>query len=162
VSSVPQVTFRPARKEDEPNLLRMMRKLAEQEPGAYYFDEPVVRRLLREFLANLNLGRVWIFSEGAAPGGYIVLTLGYSFEYHGRDAFVDELYVEPQYRRQGIARQALQFVEEQAREMGVQALHLEVDHGNDPATELYRGSGYEDHDRYLMTKRLVMQEAKAG
>jgi diamine N-acetyltransferase len=162
VSSVPQVTFRPARKEDEPNLLRMMRKLAEQEPGAYYFDEPVVRRLLREFLANLSLGRAWIFSEGAAPAGYIVLTLGYSFEYHGRDAFVDELYVEPQYRRRGIARQALRFVEEQARKMGVQAIHLEVDHGNDPARELYRGSGYEDHGRYLVTKRLIKQKARAG
>jgi ribosomal protein S18 acetylase RimI-like enzyme len=140
----------------------MMRKLAEQQPGAYYFDEPIACRLLHEFLANPNLGRVWIFSEGAAPAGYIVLTLGYSFEYHGRDAFVDELYVEPQYRRRGIARQALQFVEEQARGMGIQAIHLEVDHGNDPALELYRGSGYEDHDRYLMTKRLVKQKAKAG
>jgi ribosomal protein S18 acetylase RimI-like enzyme len=162
VSSVSQVTFRPATKGDEANLLRMMRKLAEQEPGAYYFDEPVVRRVLREFLADLNLGRAWIFSEGAAPAGYIVLTQGYSFEYHGRDAFVDELYVEPQYRRRGIARQALRFVEEQAREMGVHAIHLEVDQGNDPALELYRGSGYGDHDRYLMTKRLVKQKAKAG
>jgi len=162
VSSVSQITFRPATKDDEAALLRMMRKLAEQEPGAYCFDEPVVRRVLREFLANPNLGRVWIFSEDVAPAGYIVLTLSYSFEYHGRDAFVDELYVEPQYRRRGIARQAMQFVEERAGEMGVQALHLEVDHGNDPALELYRGSGYEDHDRYLMTKWLIMQKAKAG
>jgi ribosomal protein S18 acetylase RimI-like enzyme len=162
VSSVSQVTFRPATKDDEASLLRMMRELAEQEPGAYYFDEPVVRRVLGEFLAALNLGRVWIFSEGAAPAGYIVLTLGYSFEYHGRDAFVDELYVEPQYRRRGIARQALRFVEEQARKMGVQAIHLEVDHGNDPARELYRGSGYEDHGRYLVTKRLIKQKARAG
>jgi diamine N-acetyltransferase len=162
VSNASQVTFRPATKEDEANLLCMMRKLAEHEHGAYYFDEPVVRRVLREFLANLNLGRVWIFSEDAVPVGYIVLTMGYGFEYHGRDAFVDELYVEPQYRRRGIARQALQFVEEQAREMGVQAIHLEVDHGNDPALELYRGSGYQDHSRYLMTKRLFKQKAKAG
>ncbi len=162
MSSVSQVTFRPATYDDEANLLRMMRELAEQEPGAYYFDEPVVRPVLREFLANPNLGRVWIFSEDAVPAGYIVLTLGYSFEHHGRDAFLDELYVEPQCRRRGIARQALQFVEEQARKMGVQALHLEVDHGNDPALELYRRSGYEDHGRYLMTKRLFMQKAEAG
>ncbi len=162
MSSVSQVTFRPATKDDEAALLRMMRKLAEQEPGAYYFDELVVRRVLREFLAKPNLGRVWIFSENAATAGYIVLTLSYSFEYHGRDAFVDELYVEPQFRRRGIARQAMQFVEERAREIGVQAIHLEVDHGNDPALELYRGSGYEDHDRYLMTKRLFTQKARAG
>jgi diamine N-acetyltransferase len=115
-----------------------------------------------DFLLISIFGRVWIFSEGAVPAGYIVLTLGYSFEHHGRDAFLDELYVEPQCRRRGIARQALQFVEEQARKMGVQALHLEVDHGNDPALELYRRTGYEDHGRYLVAKRRFMQKAKAG
>jgi len=154
VSNVSQVTFRPATKDDEAHLLRMMRSLAEQEPGAYYFDEPAVRSVLRAFLADSKLGQAWILLEGTTLAGYLVLTLGYSFECHGQDAFVDELYVEPQYRRRGIGREAMKFVEEEARKMGVTALHLEVDHGNDPALELYRGSGYADHDRYLMTKWL--------
>ena len=38
--------------------------------------------------------------------------------------------------------------------MGVNAIHLEVDRGNDPACELYRRAGYQDHDRFLMTKWL--------
>ncbi len=38
----------------------------------------------------------------------------------------------------------------------------EVDQGNDPALELYRGSGYKDHERRLMAKRLFKQKAKAG
>jgi len=33
-------------------------------------------------------------------------------------------------------------------------MHLEVDRGNDPALELYRRTGYQDHDRLLMTKWL--------
>ncbi|MFI5056652.1 MAG: GNAT family N-acetyltransferase [Candidatus Acidiferrales bacterium] len=155
-----QVTFRPAAKGDEADLLRMMRSLAEQEPGAYYFDEPAVRSVLRQFLADPSLGRAWIFSDATTIAGYIVLTLGYSFEYHGRDAFVDELYVEPQYRRRGIGREAMKFVEAEARTMGVTALHLEVDEGNDPALELYRRSGYVDHDRHLMTKWLVAQTSR--
>jgi ribosomal protein S18 acetylase RimI-like enzyme len=152
---VAPVIFRPANPADEEDLLRMMRTLAEQEPGAYFFDEPAVRHALRSFLADSTFGKAWMFSEGATPAGYIVLTLSFSFEYHGQDAFIDELYVEPQYRRQGIGLRAVQFVEERARELGVQALHLEVDPGNDPALELYRRAGYEDHKRYLMTKLLV-------
>jgi ribosomal protein S18 acetylase RimI-like enzyme len=155
VSNESQITFRPATEDDEADLLRMMHALAEQEPGAYYFDEPAVRGVLRQFLADPSLGRAWIFSDGTAIVGYIVLTLGYSFEYHGRDAFVDELYVEQRYRRRGIGRETMKFVEEQARTMGVTALHLEVDHGNDPALELYQRAGYQDHDRHLMTKWLV-------
>ncbi|HYL62627.1 MAG TPA: GNAT family N-acetyltransferase [Candidatus Methylomirabilis sp.] len=149
------VLFRPAASEDEPVLLRMMRNLAEQEPGAYFFDEPGVREVLRKFLADPGLGQAWVFFDEKTPVGYIVLTFGYSFEYHGRDAFIDELYIDPQYRRKGIGRRAMQFVEQRAREHGVAAIHLEVDDGNDPASELYRHSGYEDHERYLMTKWLV-------
>lgn len=146
--------FRPATPDDEPALLRMMRNLAEQEPGAYFSDEPVVRAALRKFLADPSLGQDWIFLDEKTPVGYIVLTFGFSFEYHGRDAFIDELYVEPPYRRQGIGRRAMQFIEERAREFGVNAVHLEVDEGNAPAEELYRGVGYHDHSRFLMTKWL--------
>jgi ribosomal protein S18 acetylase RimI-like enzyme len=151
---VPGVIFRPAVQADEQSLLRMMRNLAEQEPGAYVFDEPVVCEVLRKFLASPDLGRAWVFHEGETPVGYIVLTFGYSFEYHGRDSFIDELYIEPQFRRQGIGRRAMQFVEERARELGVNAIHLEVDQGNDPAAELYRRAGYDDQARFLMTKWL--------
>ncbi|HEX2680374.1 MAG TPA: hypothetical protein VHQ03_03690 [Candidatus Dormibacteraeota bacterium] len=38
--------------------------------------------------------------------------------------------------------------------MGVHALHLEVTHANTGAQQLYRKFGFEDHDRYLMTKRI--------
>jgi ribosomal protein S18 acetylase RimI-like enzyme len=151
---VANVQFRPAAAEDESALLRMMRSLAEQEPGAYFFDEPVVREVLRKFLANPDLGQAWVFLDRETPVGYIVLTFGYSFEFHGRDSFIDELYIEPQYRRQGIGRRAMQFVEERARELGVNAIHLEVDQGNDAAAELYRRAGYDDHARFLMTKWL--------
>lgn len=155
------IVFRSASPADEQDLLRMMRTLAEQEPGAYFFDEPVVREVLRTFVANSGLGEAWIFLDGATPAGYIVLTLGFSFEYHGQDAFIDELYVEPQYRRLGIGRRAVLFIEERARELGVQALHLEVDPGNDPALELYRRTGYEDHKRHLMTKLLTPPSGSA-
>ncbi len=151
---MPGVIFRPVGAEDEQALLRMMRSLAEQEPGAYFFDEQAVREVLRKFLASPDLGRAWVFLDGETPIGYIVLTFGYSFEYYGRDSFIDELYIEPQYRRQGIGKRAMQFVEESARELGVNAIHLEVDQGNEPAAELYRRAGYDDHARFLMTKWL--------
>lgn len=131
-----------------------MRNLAEQEPGACFFDEPVVSDLVRKFLASPDLGQAWVFFEDETPVGYIVLTFGYSFEYHGRDSFIDELYIEPSFRRQGIGKRAMQFVEERALELGVNVIHLEVDEGNDPAAELYRRAGFQERNRFLMTKWL--------
>lgn len=156
------VIFNAASAKDEEALLRMMRSLAEQEPGAYFFDEPVVCQVLRKFLASPDLGQAWVFYDEDTPVGYIVLTFGYSFEFHGRDSFIDELYIEPQYRRQGIGKRAMQFVEERARELRVNAIHLEVDQGNDPAAELYRRAGYDDHARFLMTKWLKPGKHGAG
>lgn len=148
------VTFGLATSEDEAVLLRMMRGLAEQEPGAYIFREPAVGEVLRRFLADPGLGEAWVLRDGALVAGYVVLTFGFSFEYHGRDAFIDELYIEPAYRRQGLGRRAMQFIAERARERGVNAIHLEVDEGNIAAEELYRSVGYEDQSRFLMTKWL--------
>ena len=132
----------------------MMRSLAEQEPGKIVFDESAVRSAFRQFLSLPAFGRVWLVYDGAALVGYIILTIGFSFEFRGHDAFIDELYVSPAYRRRGFGRQAVAFVEERARAMGVHAIHLEVDDGNDPALELYRRTGFQDHDRFLMTKWL--------
>jgi ribosomal protein S18 acetylase RimI-like enzyme len=147
-----ELEFREVGLQDEAALMPMMRSLAEQEPGKIVFNEAVARTTFRRFLALPQFGRIWLLFDGPDLAGYIILTIGFSFEFHGHDAFIDELYIAPAYRRRGYGRQAVAFVEQKAREMGVNAIHLEVDDGNDPALELYRRAGYEDHDRFLMTK----------
>ena len=149
-----ELTIREATLQDEAELLRMMRLLAVQEPGKIQFDEAAARTTFRRFLSLPAFGRVWLLCEGNSPVGYVVLTIGFSFEFHGHDAFIDELYLDSNFRRRGYGKQAVAFLEERAREMGVNAVHLEVDRGNDPALELYRHTGYEDHARFLMTKWL--------
>lgn len=157
-SNVPELLIREATQQDEPELLRMMRSLAEHEPGGIQFNEPAARRALRQFRALPEFGGVWLLSNGNKLAGYVVLTVGFSFEFHGHDAFIDELYVEPAYRRRGFGMQVVAFIEKKARARGVNAIHLEVDHGNDPAFELYRRAGYKDHDRFLMTKWLSRED----
>lgn len=151
---MPSLDFREAIPGDEAVLFPMMRLLAGQEPGAVQFEESAARSAFHQFLALPAFGRIWLLYHGPAPVGYVILTVGFSFEFHGHDAFIDELYIVPAYRRRGFGRQAMAFVEQRAREMGVHAVHLEVDRGNDSALALYRRGGYRDHDRLLMTKWL--------
>lgn len=130
-----------------------MRRLAEH-PPAIPFHEGKVCTALKNFLAHPEFGGSWLISSRGQIAGYVILTLGYSFEYRGRDAFIDELYIEPEFRRMGLGRRAMEFVEEQARALGVNALHLEVDRSNDAAFELYRRVGFTSHGRHLLTKWL--------
>lgn len=154
MNDVSPLVIREAALQDETVLLPMMRILAEQEPGKIKFDERAASATFRKLLSLPIFGRVWLLCKDHKAIGYIILTVGFSFEFHGHDAFVDELYVDAAYRRRGFGRQAMEFLEKRALEMGVNAVHLELDHGNDPAFELYRRAGYEDHDRFLMTKWL--------
>jgi ribosomal protein S18 acetylase RimI-like enzyme len=127
---------------------------------AYYefdhlsFDERVARTALGNFIEDPTFGRIWLISVDNELVGYLVLTLGYSIEYGGRDAFIDEVYIRAEYRGCGIGSQALSFAEEECRALGVRALHLEVERENTNAQRLYRKVGFADHDRYLMTKRI--------
>jgi ribosomal protein S18 acetylase RimI-like enzyme len=159
VSSVRPAKFADVQRRDFPVLLSMMRRLAEQ-PCSLHFDADALRAPLENFLTHPELGRAWLVRHQEMTVGYVILTLSFSFEFRGMDAFIDELYIEPQWRRIGFGRQAMQHVESQARALGVNALHLEVDRGNDAAIELYRRAGYADHGRHLMTKWLIKQPGK--
>ena len=152
--SVPSLEFREAVPGDETVLFPMMRELAEQEPGPLPFDESGARSAFRQFLAIPRFGRIWLLYDGRELVGYIILTIGFSFEFRGHDAFIDELYIVPAHRRRGLGREAMVLVEQAARDMGVNTKQHEVDRGNQPALELYRHTGYQDHHRLLMTKWL--------
>jgi ribosomal protein S18 acetylase RimI-like enzyme len=76
-------------------------------------------------------------------------------EYGGLDAFVDDLYVRPDYRGQGIGTQALEEARTFSVASGVRAIHLEVGHDNAAAKALYRKVGFEDTGRQLLTLRLA-------
>ena len=118
------------------------------------FVEPAVRRALAGILANAELGRVVAIELESQPIGYYVLTLGYSLEYLGRDAFVDELYVREAHRGIGIGDRAIELAVEECRRLGVRALHLEVDHVNPRARALYERVGFAAHERALMTRQI--------
>lgn len=142
----------PAEAADIEMLVVFMRDFYEHE--ALRFDESSARRALAQLLANPALGRVFLLSSEGEMVGYTVLTFGFSLEFHGRDAFVDELYLRADYRGRGLGKQALDFLTEVCRAEGLAALHLEVERANTVAQEVYRKQGFQDHDRYLLTRWL--------
>ncbi|SRR5579883_3270823 len=118
----------------------------------YSFKEHAARAALTRLVQDTGLGRVWLIYGNGEPIGYVVLTFGYSLEFHGRDAFIDELFVVAAWRHQGIGTSAVQFVTEACPALGVHALHLEVEHTNDVGQHVYRKAGFVDHHRYLLTR----------
>ncbi|MCP4388038.1 MAG: GNAT family N-acetyltransferase [Gammaproteobacteria bacterium] len=105
---------------------------------------------LRQLVSEPTLGGIWLIYTEQALAGYIALCRGFSIEFNGFDAFVDEFYLSPQYRGQGIGREVLETVKGKAREMDIHALHLEVAHNNPRARKLYAAAGFDPRDQYLL------------
>jgi ribosomal protein S18 acetylase RimI-like enzyme len=99
-------------------------------------------------------GRAWIARTGGRAAGYVVITMGFSIEYGGRDGFVDDLYVMPEMRKQGLGRKCLDFAISQAAGLGIRTLHLEVEKANTQASEFYRSAGFEETGRKLMRRAI--------
>jgi ribosomal protein S18 acetylase RimI-like enzyme len=145
-------SFRAAEPSDADTLAEMMRDFNAHERIA--FDEHEVRAVLAQLFADDSLGLACLMLLNEEVAGYVVIAFGFSIEFRGRDAFVDELYVKDEFRGRGLGAAALRFAEGVCRGRGVRALHLEVERGNTRAQSVYRRAGFADHDRYLLTKWL--------
>jgi ribosomal protein S18 acetylase RimI-like enzyme len=110
------------------------------------------KEVLRTLIDNAIYGKVWLIMINGQVSGYMILTLGYSFELKGKNAFLDELYLKPQYRDNGIEERAVDFLTTQAKATGIKAIHLQVDINNEAGITLYRRYGFQDHSRGLMTR----------
>lgn len=145
------IHFSSAAPSDIDLILRYMRDLYDHD-GSMVFNEMRARAAVEHLISCPGHGKLWVIIESERPVGYVALTLGYSLEFHGVDAFLDEIYVTPEARNRGIGTTAMRFVESKCLELGVRALHLEVERDNVRAQAFYRRSGFVDHDRYLLTK----------
>jgi len=72
----------------------------------------------------------------------------------GRDAFLTDLYLEPELRGRGVGRYVMAAIEEVARAAGAAALHLMVRPENEPAVRLYGRAGFRSPPRTLLSKAL--------
>ena len=115
------------------------------------FDEERAARALGGLLEEPSLGWVWIVERRGEAAGYAVVTLGYSLEFGGRFALLDELFIAESHRGAGLGRQVLDRIAEGCRQRGLRAVRLEVERTNLGARALYRKAGFEAHDRDLMT-----------
>lgn len=148
--------FRPIEAQDIPVVIAMMEEFYAIDN--YPMDATVSRGLMLEFLENESLGKGWIILAENKPVGYVILTFVFSFEYQGRIAFLDELFISSKTRGMGFGKQTLDFIHEEAKLLSVKIIYLEIEGHNTVAQKLYLSKHYTLHKRGLM--RLVVNDEK--
>ncbi|RZJ67249.1 MAG: GNAT family N-acetyltransferase [Flavobacterium sp.] len=116
----------------------------------YPIDVEKSKLLFDEFISDEKLGKAWLIEYENKTVGYVILTFVFNFEYGGKIAFVDELYIKDEMRGKGIGKDAIDFVKQQAVEIGLKLLYLEVEPHNSTAQKLYLDKGFAMHSRQLM------------
>jgi GNAT superfamily N-acetyltransferase len=137
---MPEIGIRPASEEDVPLILSFVRELAGYE------------RLLHEVSATEDLLRFHLFGErrGAEvvigqhanePAGLALFLHTFSTFLGRPGIYLEDLYVRPEFRGNGIGRAMLVYLAGLAKERDCGRLEWSVLDWNEPAIRLYRGIG---------------------
>mgnify|MGYP001374688292 CR=1 FL=1 len=146
MTSTPSITLelaRPTQLEELPSLV-----------AAYHAFEDVGssseqrKSSVTKLLQDKRLGEIWLIRKLDGLIGYIAVCYSYSIEFGGRDAFIDEFYIEAAERGKGIGSMVLAEVSAFLRERDIVALHLEVDGTNERAKSAYARAGFSSRDKY--------------
>ena len=163
--------IRPATPSDVPQVLPMVRKVCafheRLNPAKYTFDgDP--GEMYRDWLRRRATDRrsVFLVADARAAAekkarlvAFLVGTVEqeipiYRIKEYG---FVHDLWVEEDYRNEGIARQMVTLAVERFRKIGVPQVRLDVAAGNDGAAGLFKACGF----RPSVTEMLIELESPA-
>jgi ribosomal protein S18 acetylase RimI-like enzyme len=86
--------------------------------------------------------------------GYLVMSFGWGIESGGKEALIDEVYISPSSRNQGLGSALAELAIEHAQASGVKAIFLETEKPNNRVRELYVRLGFEQEDSVWLRKKL--------
>jgi len=131
------------RKASPHDVQRLVELMAEfYAEGAFPLNRQRATEGFAALLSDERLGHVWLIQADSGDVGHVVVTLCFSMEYGGPIAFVDDLYVQPAFRRSGLATAALAEVRDFCAKRGVRAIFVETGRDNGPAQAVYRRAGF--------------------
>ena len=150
--------LREAGQAEVPELAGLMREFYAE--SGFVLDEDRARAGFEALFADARLGRVWLIereaSNAGAAVGYIVVTFVFAMEYGGMAATVDDFFVRPEARGEGLGTAALAEVRRACAGLGMRALRVEVGVDNLVARAAYRSAGFESlPDRGVMAAPLA-------
>jgi len=142
-----EVRLQMAEHSDLPLVLNYVRAYHEFEG----IDDPKdISSSFRPLLGQNPFGRIWLIYNGSRAVGYVAACFGYSIEFAGRDAFIDEMFIVPEHRAKGIGKTALRLLSNEVSALGIKALHLEVARTNERARRLYQSAGFEARGQFML------------
>ena len=153
-----ELTFRPITAADETDFYTMAEEFYHSDAVLHPIPAEYHRRAFAEMMRSGQYLSGYIFTDGDNTAGFAVTNRMMQHEAGGVMVWVEDLYIRPAYRGQGLGSRFLAWLEDQLRGDAVM-LRLETDPENERAQELYYRLGYENLNYLQMIKRLDEENA---
>lgn len=149
------LTFRGLTPEDHDLVLPMVQDFYLSDAVDHPVDADILERSFRDAVdpAEPLLRGLLVQWEGQ-PAGYIYVTQCYAAEVGGRCIFIEELYLKPEFRHQGLGVQIMAWLEEEYP--AACRFRLEVTQVNQGAVRLYQKAGYQ----FLRYGQMILDKIK--
>ena len=144
-------TLRPAREDDAPLILALVRELAEYEraPDECRATEPALRATL---FGPTPQAEVVVAEWEGEPAGFALFFHNYSTWEARRGLYLEDLFVRPAFRGRGVGRALLEHLARVAVARGCGRFEWSVLDWNEPAVGFYRALGARSMDGWTVMR----------
>jgi len=120
----------------------------------FAWDAGKKRDLLEGFLQRPEMGQLWLAEVDGAVVGYALVPFYFALEFDGPVALLDEFFVSPEARGQGVGSKLLKGVMTGLQSEGIRRVRLEVDERHPEAAELYERLGFSRDGRETWSRAI--------
>lgn len=145
------LTIRPIRKDDRSVYLKMAAEFYATDAVLLHVGEEHLASTFSELMRSDDYAICYIFELDGEIAGYSLLAKTYSQEAGGMVLWIEEIYVSPMFRGQGIGKAFFDFLIK-SKPSDVKRLRLEVERENEGAVRLYKSFGFDflDYDQMII------------
>ncbi len=134
-------------------VLKMMRVFYDSPAVLYTAPDKILRNDIDACIGDCPFLDGYVFLEDGEIAGYAMVSLNFTTEYGGMCAWLEDLYIKPEFRRRGISRQFLEELPKLYPDLV--RFKIEVEPENERAIETYKKCGYSKLGYDIMEKVTV-------
>jgi ribosomal protein S18 acetylase RimI-like enzyme len=135
------IKYRQFKPDDINEIKKIIKCFYLETPGNVNISDKKIKRTCHEFTVHPEKGAMIVFEFEKSIIGYAILFKGWSNEKSKDIIFIDELYVNKQFRNKGIGGNCIKYIIKTFKNKA-SALMLAVEPGNEKVEKLYKKIGF--------------------
>lgn len=140
-----KTVFRYFKPDDRAEFFRMVKKFYAPPAVLHFPSDDVMLSCFDASLENPEYIKGIMFESDGVAAGYAIVSMKFETEVGGMAAWIEELYVDDEFRGHGIGSELFSFLEDELKGR-IKRIRLEVGDENDGAKRLYKRLGFEPLD----------------